>query len=110
MSSQAINNFTSSRNDIKDRRVDVLAKVWLLTGEERWVLMHVEVHGNRTTNFLEWVLTAAYRIRDRYRRTVVSLVILADEEPGWRPSEYSDELWGTKLVYQFTAVKLLDFL
>ncbi|MBF0439325.1 MAG: hypothetical protein HQL93_09415 [Magnetococcales bacterium] len=38
------------------------------------------------------------------------MVILADEEPGWRPSEYSDELWGTKLVYQFTAVKLLDFL
>ncbi|MBF0096950.1 MAG: DUF4160 domain-containing protein [Magnetococcales bacterium] len=35
----------SSEN--KDRRVDLLVKVWLLDGSERWVLIHVEVHGKQ---------------------------------------------------------------
>ncbi|MEO5350607.1 MAG: DUF4351 domain-containing protein [Magnetococcus sp. YQC-3] len=96
--------------ETKDRRVDLLVKVWLLDGTERWVLVHVEVHGNRTADFLERMLTAHYRIRDFYQRTVVALVILADEESNWRPSEYRDEMWGTRLSYQFMSVKLLDYL
>ena len=97
-------------SETKDRRVDLLVKVWLLDGTERWVLVHIEVHGNRTADFLERMLTAHYRIRDFYQRTVVALVILADEEANWRPSEYRDEMWGTRLSYQFTAIKLLDYL
>ncbi|MBF0097984.1 MAG: DUF4351 domain-containing protein [Magnetococcales bacterium] len=97
-------------SESKDRRVDLLAKVWLLDGSERWVLIHVEVHGNRTAEFEERMLTVQYRVRDLYHRPVVALVILADEETHWRPSEYRDEMWGTQLSYRFTSVKLLDYL
>ncbi|MBF0174529.1 MAG: DUF4351 domain-containing protein [Magnetococcales bacterium] len=37
------------------------------------------------------------------------MAILADEEVGWRPTEFSYDLWGTKQIYQFTAIKLLDY-
>lgn len=51
-----------------------------------------------------------YRAFDLKQIPVVGLAILADEESGWRPSKYSYELWGTRLSYQFTTVKLLDYL
>ncbi|MEO5379049.1 MAG: hypothetical protein H7832_14910 [Magnetococcus sp. DMHC-6] len=36
-----------------NRRVDLLVKVWLLDGDELWVLIHVEIQGNREPHFEE---------------------------------------------------------
>jgi hypothetical protein len=36
-------------------------------------------------------------------------VILADDSEKWRPNAYRDELWGTRTVFEFATVKLLDF-
>ena len=49
------------------------------------------------------------RIFDRYRRSVVSLGILGDEQKGWRPSRYERELWGCRAILEFPVVKLLDY-
>jgi hypothetical protein len=49
------------------------------------------------------------RIADRYNRTVVSLAVLADDEPGWRPDHYEDELWGWSVRMAWPPVKLLDY-
>ncbi|MEO5347457.1 MAG: hypothetical protein H7834_13930, partial [Magnetococcus sp. YQC-9] len=35
----------------KNRRVDLLVKVWLLDGHELWVLVHVEIQGDRDPDF-----------------------------------------------------------
>jgi len=39
---------------------------------------------------------------------LVSLVILADSHPRWRPTRYERELWGTRSVVEFCVFKLLD--
>jgi hypothetical protein len=96
--------------DAANRRVDLLIKVWLLEGGELWVLIHVEVQGDRTTDFAERMYTCQYRIHDLYRKPVVGLAILADEDAGWRETEYRQMLWGSELLYRFNAVKLLDYL
>ena len=96
--------------EIGDRRMDKLVKVWQLDGDERWVLIHVEIQGNREANFSTRMYTYQYRAFDLQQRPVVSLAILADEEVSWRPSEYSQALWGMRLNFQFIAVKLLDYL
>ncbi|MBF0436369.1 MAG: DUF4351 domain-containing protein [Magnetococcales bacterium] len=93
-----------------NRRVDLLVKVWLINGDELWVLIHVEVQGNRDPGFAERMYTCQHRAYDLHRRPVVGLAILADEEPGWRVSEYRQVLWGSELIYRFNAIKLLDFL
>ena len=95
---------------IGNRRMDKLVKVWLLNGDERWVLIHVEIQGDREVKFSARMYTYQYRAFDLQQRPVVSLAILTDEESGWRPSEYSQELFGTRLNFQFTAVKFLDYL
>ena len=93
-----------------DRRMDKLVKVWQNEGDEQWVLIHIEIQGNREANFPERMYTYQYRAFDLRRRPVVGLAILADEEEGWRPADYEKSLWGTRLLYRFTTVKLLDFL
>jgi hypothetical protein len=50
-----------------------------------------------------------YRIFDHYDRRVVSLAVLGDDDPNWRPSSYRDELWGWSVRMDFPAVKLLDY-
>ncbi|MBF0603869.1 MAG: DUF4351 domain-containing protein [Nitrospirae bacterium] len=96
-------------SQIGDRRMDKLVKVWRRDGVEFWVLIHIEIQGDRKPNFELGMYVYQYRAFDLYRVPVVGLAILADEEVGWRPTEFSYELWGTRQSYQFTVVKLLDY-
>lgn len=91
------------------RDADKLVKVWRRSGEEQWVLVHVEVQSQRQSEFSERMYLYHSRIFDRYRRSVVSLGILGDEQPGWRPSRYERELWGCRAILEFPVVKLLDY-
>ncbi|MBF0110070.1 MAG: cytosolic protein [Magnetococcales bacterium] len=98
-----------------NRRVDLLVRVWLLDGDELWVLIHVEIQENRDPHFEERMFTCQYRAFDLYKRPVVkrpvvSLAILADEEGAWRPSAFGYQKWGSKVSFQFNAIKLLDYL
>lgn len=40
---------------------------------------------------------------------VVSLGILADDQPDWRPERYHYSMWGCEVDFRFAAVKLLDY-
>ncbi|MCP4111577.1 MAG: transposase [Desulfobacteraceae bacterium] len=50
-----------------------------------------------------------YRTSDRYDVEVVSLAVLTDDNPGYRPNEYKTERWGCKHVFTFPIVKVLDY-
>ncbi len=92
------------------RRVaDKLVKVWLKTGQELWVLLHLEVQGQRETDFATRVYVYNFRIFDRFNAPVASFVILTDDERNWRPAEYRAGLLGTKLQFEFPIAKLLDY-
>jgi hypothetical protein len=89
--------------------VDKLVKVWRKSGRAVWVLIHVEVQARRERGFARRLYVYNYRLFDRYDRTVVSLAVLADDDPNWRPGGYRDDLWGWSLRMTFPAVKLLDY-
>jgi hypothetical protein len=91
------------------RVVDKLAKVWRLNGQEEWVLIHVEVQSQEETEFARRMYVYNYRLFDRYNRKVVSLAILGDERPAWRPDRFGYSLWGCTVGFQFAVVKLLDY-
>ncbi|MGM3306719.1 hypothetical protein ACSQ6I_12230 [Anabaena sp. WFMT] len=81
------------------RLVDKVAKVWLLNGEEAWVLIHVEVQAQYDSAFTERMYTYNYRLFDRHQKRVISLAVLADEEPNWRPDSYNYQLGGFRVSY-----------
>jgi len=91
------------------KRVDLLFRVWLRSGEERWVLIHIEVQAQPVPDFPERLHDYNQRIKDFYGRLVVTFAVLADDEPGWRPGPYVYDLWGCGGEFHYPTVKLLDF-
>ncbi|MCR4415803.1 MAG: hypothetical protein NUV77_25595 [Thermoguttaceae bacterium] len=91
------------------RAVDKLVKVWRHNGDERWVLIHIEVQVSEEGGFPKRMYVYNYRVFDKYNREVVSLAVLADENPSWRPSEFGYSLWGFSTNIRFPVVKLLDY-
>jgi hypothetical protein len=89
--------------------VDKLVKVWRKNGREEWLLIHIEVQTQRDKDFPRRMYGYNTRIFDPYNRTVVSLAVLADHEPGWRPDYFAAELWGWSVRMEWPAVKLLDY-
>jgi Domain of unknown function (DUF4351) len=83
--------------------------VWRSDGEEVWVLVHIEIQGQYESGFAERMYTYYYRLYDRYRRPLASLVVLADDRPKWRPDGNRRELWGCEATLRFPLVKLLDY-
>ncbi|HEY3282715.1 MAG TPA: hypothetical protein VGN26_10610 [Armatimonadota bacterium] len=91
------------------RSVDKLLKVWLLGGEEAWVLVHIEVQGRPDPTFPQRMYVYHYRIQDRYDRQVASLALLTDDSPLWRPGSFEYTVLGCTLSLSFPVAKLLDW-
>lgn len=88
---------------------DKLVEVYLRNGAAHWVMVHVEVQAQRDAGFARRVLDYNYRIFSEYGRPVASLVLLADENPGWHPNDFYNEVLGTVMGISFATAKLLDF-
>ena len=95
--------------EIGKRLADVLVKVYLEDGSERWLLIHIEVQGYFEKEFAKRMFIYNYRIFDKYNKDVVSLAILADPLPHFRPDKYKVSYWGFKQEFKFPVVKILDY-
>lgn len=98
------------RGEMGKHVVDKLVRVRMTGGEDVWLYIHIEIQSQYEADFEHRVFVYYYRIRDRYGAHVVSLVILSDDRPNWRPQEYTDGCWGCTLSFRFPMVKLLDYL
>ncbi|MGM0489639.1 MAG: hypothetical protein ACQESR_23130 [Planctomycetota bacterium] len=80
-----------------DRRADKLIQVQWIEGTIEWILLHVEVQTQRDADFAQRMYIYHYRIWDRYRKPVISLALLVDETPGFRPDRFHREKGGCEL-------------
>ncbi|MRW83686.1 hypothetical protein GJ698_06215 [Pseudoduganella sp. FT26W] len=88
---------------------DKLVEVSLRDGGVQWVLIHIEVQAQRDGSLARRVLDYNYRIFAEYKQPVASLVLLADDDPVWRPQAFHNSLLGTVMGISFAAAKLLDY-
>ena len=95
--------------EIGTRFADKLVKVYRISGEENWILVHVEIQSQEEAEFALRMYTYNYRIYDKYQKFVVSLAVLGDENPNWRPSQFNRQLFGCGISFRFPVVKLLDY-
>ena len=51
----------------------------------------------------------AIRIFDYFHQPAVSVAILCDANPKWRPKQYSFSLPQTSMNFEFGTVKLIDY-
>jgi hypothetical protein len=91
------------------RHVDKLVQVFLTSSGETWLLIHVEVQGQPDADFPERIFVYHYRILDRYNKNTVSLGVLSDSDPGFRPGPHISEHFGCRIEFRFPTVKVLDY-
>lgn len=63
------------------RRLDVLVRVTARDGTEHWLYIHFEIQSQRDDALPERFFIYNYRLYDRYRRPIATLVVLADPSP-----------------------------
>ncbi|XLZ70363.1 hypothetical protein ABT364_28135 [Massilia sp. SR12] len=90
-----------SRNG--EREPDFVAIVTLLDGSP--ACLHVEVQCTRQASFPDRMAQYHARLRDRFGMRVISLAILGDCSPTWRPHANDDHCGMT---LEFHIAKLLD--
>jgi hypothetical protein len=95
--------------EIGNKVADKLVKVWLHTGEEVFVLIHIEIQTQYQKEFPKRMHVSNNRISDNYGREVVSLAVLGDDDPNWRPTRFAYSRWGFISGTKYLMVKLLDF-
>ena len=95
--------------EIGRRYADKLAKVWRKSGEQGWVLAHVEVQGQPEEHFDRRIYTYNHRLFDRDNLLVASFAVLTDDNNAWRPGQFSYTLWGCEVNFKFPVIKLSDY-
>jgi hypothetical protein len=91
------------------RFADQLVRLKLKRGQDLILLVHLEIQAAAEKAFAERMFIYAIRIFDYFRQPAISLAILCDASPNWRPQDYSFALPHTKLSFEFGTVKLLDY-
>ncbi len=92
----------------RPKSVDLLAKVRLLSGEEQWILLHLEVQSGREANFEFRIFRYNSGLVWAFEQRVVTLVVLADLDENWRPSQYTFRIGDFESRLQFPTCKLID--
>ncbi|NEO56278.1 MAG: hypothetical protein F6K54_26255 [Okeania sp. SIO3B5] len=91
------------------RYADKLFQVWLLNNRKKWLLIHIEVQSQYDREFPKRMFIYNYRAFDLYNQKVISLAILGDDSPSWRPSSYKYKFKKSRMRLDFDIVKLLDY-
>ncbi|MCX7925855.1 MAG: hypothetical protein N2554_08610, partial [Fimbriimonadales bacterium] len=90
--------------------VDVLVRVHFRDGKPRVVLLHIEIQAQRAADFQLRMFVYHARVFDAFGYPdLISLAILADDDPNWRPDAFERSLGGCELTFRYPVVKLLDF-
>lgn len=100
----------TTQSMLGNRFVDKLIEVKSYQGEALWVLLHIEIQGEKETGFSKRLFEYYYRLHDRYGIPIVTLAVLTDGNRSWRPSLYQAKVWGIEILsFRFFTIKLLDY-
>lgn len=91
------------------RYVDKLIRLYRRNNEEALVYIHIEVQSQPDISMPERIYVYNCLLFLKHKNPVMSLVVLGDPQPDWRPSKFAYELWGSKVSIEFQTLKLLDF-
>lgn len=93
----------------KDKRIaDLLVKLFLKDGAEKWVLLNVEIEAGSEPDFAFRLYQYNYRIRDKYGVSVATIAVFIGNKGQCRPALYRDELLGTVLSFKYLSYHIFD--
>lgn len=94
----------------KGRRfADRLAKVRLKNGEEKWILVHVEVQSTNEREFSERMFQYFYRIYDRSKEKIIAIAVHTSPMKSDMLEHFEYDYFGTALHYSYTNYRTEDY-
>jgi len=90
------------------RYVDKLVKVFTKQGEEKWLLVHVEVQGYNDPGFAKRMFTYFYRILDKYDKLVTCIAIFTGDNRRYMTGEYHYEFMGVENTFKYNTYRIID--
>ena len=90
------------------KMTDKLVQVWLKNGDERLILVHIEVQARFETLFSKRMFTISYRIVDKYKVLPAALALFVDALIPKEFDTYEDKIYGTEMRYKYNAYKVID--
>lgn len=96
------------KSEGKNRESDKLVEVKLKDGTNKWVLIHIEVQDSKQEDFSFRMFQYYYRIFDKFGKKITALSIYTDSNEKFKPTEYIDEFYGTKITYKFNTYKVIE--
>ena len=98
------------RHGKKGRKsVDRLVKVWLLSGQQQYLYIHIEIQTQRDAGFARRMWVYFTMLDAKLKGEVISMAVLADDDPDWRPNQYEFSRWGNSGIFRFPVFKLMDY-
>jgi len=91
------------------QHVDLLAEVPVTGGGLHTILTHVEVQRAKVAQFAQRMLYYHAALVRRFQQPVMSLAILADPDPKWRPNGLTSGIGVSGTRFEFPICKLADF-
>lgn len=85
---------------------DKLVKVKLKSGEEKWILIHIEVQSSYDSDFTERMFTYFYRIYDRYDQKITAIAIYTNESIPKNADTFKYAFLGTENTYKFNTYRV----
>ncbi len=89
---------------------DKVFEVSLKNGTVTTLLIHIEVQGEWQEHFAKRMYVYDYRLFDHYQLPTISIAVLTDTHPNWRPSSYHWQMHNNEKLFRFHSVKLLDYI
>ncbi len=84
---------------------DKLVKVLLKNGEEKYVLIHIEVQTIGKQDFAERMFKYFYRIYDKYNHLIYSIALLTDASHQHHEDRFHYSFYGTELTYAYNTYR-----
>ena len=96
--------------DELENRVDFLIRVAMCDGGSQTLYLHLEVQSSKEEAFSRRIFDYYQGIQRACGEDVISLAILADLDPHWKPTEYHYGRLGCEILFRFPCCKLLEIL
>ncbi|ASN04158.1 RpnC/YadD family protein [Virgibacillus necropolis] len=95
------------KEPIKEKKgkvvADQIVKVFLKSGQEKWILIHIEVQGRAGKDFTKRMFRYFYRIYDKHNREVYAIALLTDAKQSSNSNHFQYDFYGTKVDYTFNV-------
>src|SRR5690625_412324 len=84
---------------------DQIVKVSLKSGEDKWILIHIEVQGEDSIDFSDRMFRYFYRIYDKHNKKVYAIALMTDDKESGYPSYFHYDFFGTIVDYKYNMYK-----